>query len=832
MSNGHQAPQFSISSNPAIRDKPLWRPEYGSNWQQRTVDTDGLLHLIQAGTGWIAAAMSSAHRSTSAFKCADLAVVDIDYGMDLEDFLAHELAACALLYYTTASHKPQHGSNRFRVVFRLPRRIDDPELYKAIVTQLINTLGSDKNCSDPCRIFYSYSGGTQQLLHPEATLPESIITAAQEKLQEDLKRRRQATDGADPISIAQAEWVLENVIDPTADGQRDLFIRITAAAASVGDALYAAWSDWASRGHHGQGKNRRQTSERFFRGFSGKTTLATLFFLAGEQEPGWRKRLPVHLRVEYNDAGIPGVAGYSHQDYLGLHEYDPEEPPLGSSTPYLLEWGASYSSSPAPAEIDPPMPEPPPFDDEGIESQIDEDFETIDYGDVNPDPVTPPPSRGRGRPLGSKNKPPSGAADEILDRIRIFYPGLRLNVLTQTIEYDGKDGITEVPDPSTAYARISRGRKGDLYPKSGVHDILQVEAWEKRYNPVTDYLESCAATEPVPYWDTIAEELLGVSYDEILNPRLPDGRLLANVILQRFLIGAVARALEPGCEHSWMMILIGDQNKGKSFFFQYLTPPDRLNRYPMCATVQQGIGYLKDRPHVLHAGWVVLLDECDRFFERRYVEELKNLVSVATDRSAPKYQNERSYPRSFVLAGNTNHDSFMLDPTGNRRFLPIRVTGKVLAPRSEKNLIIDLDKVKTDRDAIWSAARKAYLDGEAHGFSSDEVTQVEDYMTNFMVDDPLMDSVSRVLQLHPSTIYMGKPAYLMADICKHMDIDEKDFHRVKLPIGDILRRLNFRKVRIRPPGKKNAKNYWVEHHLDDPETEVVSSGKSDIPLDW
>jgi predicted P-loop ATPase len=825
-------PSFPISLNPAIHDKPAWREEYGSNWQQRTVDSDGLLQLIRAGTGWIAAAMSSTHRTTSAFKYADLAVVDIDYGMDLEDFLAHELAASALLYYTTASHQPQPGANRFRVVFRLPCRIDDPELYKAVVTQLISTLGSDKSCSDPCRIFYSYSGGTQKLLHPEATLPEAIINAAREQLQEDLKRRRQAADEADPISIAQAEWVLQNVINPTADGERHLFIRITAAAASVGDALYGAWSDWASRGHHGQGKNRRQTSERFFRGFSGNTTLATLFFLAGEQDPSWRKHLPDHLRSEYSDAGIPGVAGYSHQDFLGLHEIDPDDPVLGASTPSLLEWGASYSSSPAPADSDLPMPEPPPFDDAGIESQLDDDFETISYGDVSPDPVTPPPKRGRGRPAGSKDKSAGGAADEILDRIRIFYPGLRLNVLTQTIEYDGKDGITEVPDPSTVYTRISRGRKGDLYPKGGVHDILQVEAWERRYNPVTDYLESCAATAPAPYWDTIAEELLGVSYDEILNPRLPDGRLLANVILQRFLIGAIARATEPGCEHSWMMILIGDQNKGKSFFFQYLTPPDHLNRYPMCATVQQGIGYLKDRPHVLHAGWVVLLDECDRFFERRYVEELKNLVSVATDRSAPKYQNERSYPRSFVLAGNTNHDSFMLDPTGNRRFLPIRVTGKVLAPRSEKNLIIDLDKVKTDRDAIWSAARKAYLDGEPHGFSSDEISQVEEYMTNFMVDDPLMDAVSRVLQLHPSTIHVGRPAYLMADICKHLSIEEKDFYRVRQPIGDVLKRLGLRKVRIRPPGKRNPQNYWMEGDPDNPDTEAEPSEKSDIPLDW
>lgn len=824
-------PLFAVSFHPAIHDKPSWREEYTSNWQQTEIDTPGLIRLIREGTGWIAAAMSSSHRSTSAFKHADLAVVDIDYGMDLEGFLSHDLASCALLYYTTASHKPQPGSHRFRVVFRLPRRIDDPDLYKAIVSRLITTLGSDRNCSDPCRIFYSYSGGSQQVLHPEATLPESFISAAQEQLQEDLRRRRQATDQADPVSVAQAEWVLENVIPPTVDGQRDTFIRITAAAASAGDALYPAWSDWASRGHHGQGKNRRQTRERFFRGFSGRTTLATLFFLAGEEEPGWRKRLPDHLRGEYSETGVPGVAGYSHQDYLGLHDFDPDEPLLGSSSPSLLEWGGAPVDAPSVLETLPPMPEPPPFHAGDAEPQEeDDDFETIDYGDVGPDPVSPPPKRGRGRPPGSKSKS-EGAADEILGRVRRFYPGIRLNILTQVIEYDGKNGVTEVPDPSTVYTRISRGRTGELYPKGPVHDIIQVEAWERRYNPVIDYLTACSATEPVPYWDTIAEELLGVAYDPVESPRLADGRLLANVILQRFLIGAIARAAEPGCEHSWMMILIGDQNKGKSFFFQYLTPPDHLNRYPMCATVQQGITYLKDRPHVLHAGWIVLLDECDRFFERRYVEELKNLISVATDRSAPKYQNEKSYPRSFVLAGNTNHDSFMLDPTGNRRFLPIRVAGKVLAPRSENNLIIDLDKVKRDRDAIWSAARKAYLDGEPHGFSSDEITQLEEYLTNFMVDDPLMDAVSRVLQLHPSRFHEGVPIYSMADVCKHLEIDEKDFPKMKQAIGDVLKKLGLRKIRLRIDAGGNPVNFWIQQAKQQGAA-VPTPKEGDIPSDW
>lgn len=40
--------------------------------------------------------------------------------------------------------------------------------------------------------------------------------------------------------------------------------------------------------------------------------------------------------------------------------------------------------------------------------------------------------------------------------------------------------------------------------------------------------------------------------------------------------------------------------------------------------------------------------------------------------------------------------NFMVAPTGNRRFMPIRVPGKVPAPEDPTIRIIDLDRVKLD----------------------------------------------------------------------------------------------------------------------------------------
>ena len=47
--------------------------------------------------------MVSDHRSSSAFDYADLAVVDIDYGLTIEEFKQHR-SVLACWGYTTASH--------------------------------------------------------------------------------------------------------------------------------------------------------------------------------------------------------------------------------------------------------------------------------------------------------------------------------------------------------------------------------------------------------------------------------------------------------------------------------------------------------------------------------------------------------------------------------------------------------------------------------------------------------------------------------------------------------------------------------------------------------
>jgi hypothetical protein len=841
----------SFSIHPTIRNKPPhWQPDFASGWQSCEGSLDDLRTHVTTGGAFIPAAMSSEHRNSAAFKYADLAVVDVDHGLNLDAFRDHPLAGSACFVYTTASHAPDHP--RFRVIFRLPRRIDNPDLYKALVGILSAALGGDKSCTDPCRLFYGCDTAEIPHWQPEAVLSEAIIGDARAKA--DATQARQQLDSVyDDYTLAQAAYVLENVLRPTEDGERDRFIKVTAAACSGGEALLAPWQNWASRCHHTTGHRAKQGSERFFCGFRNtRSSVTTLFYLAGQDDPNWHSTLPEELRnTEYKPPKTHKAYGYEHEDFASAHYDDPFDAALAmadqddSRTPSLFDTDRPWAVMPktaatatqtaprvAAAPVAPSPHEPPPipdFDDDDDDYE-DEDEELMRasglYDDEPPtslDNLEPPaahanldrplPAIPRRRGRGRGNVPENLVAAIHHHLVRL-YPGLRLNMMNQDLEYGPLDQATTIQDITTAYCRISRNANF-TFPKQAVIDVANVIAYENRVHPVKAYLNHCLTNvPPCPYFGTLATELLGLSRDPLLNPKFTRGpakdRLLADVIIERFLIGAVARVLEPGCTHDWMPILVGSQNCGKSTFFQYLTPPspNEPGTYPWASTIQQGIRTLKEKPHLLHAGWLIVLDETERYFQRSYVEELKNLLSVSVDRSARKYENERNFPRAFVLCGATNSDDFFVDPTGNRRFMPIVVKGKLPNAENPKALVIDLDRLKADRDSIWAAAYKAYLDNPKHHFSSDELLQIEEYQDNFCTDNPFEARVRNALSIRHSGIHDGRSYVTCSDLYEWLDIPVDRHKSVQQPITDALKKLGYVMKRTRIGGQ--PRRIWLK----------------------
>ncbi len=211
---------------------------------------------------------------------------------------------------------------------------------------------------------------------------------------------------------------------------------------------------------------------------------------------------------------------------------------------------------------------------------------------------------------------------------------------------------------------------------------------------------SCAADEnpvhPVRDW------LAGLSWDG--TARLPDllpralgvsDSPLHRAYGQAFLVGAVARVMEPGCKLDTMLVLIGEQGLGKSRFCAAIVPQRAwFGDTPLDLRS-------KDAYTALEGKWIYEIAEMQAF-RGRNAAQVKAFVSSASDRFRKPYARYASdVPRQCMFVGTSNDPELLHDRTGSRRFWPVQVTH------------IDLGWLTDNRDALWAEAVARYQRGEA-----------------------------------------------------------------------------------------------------------------------
>ena len=81
--------------------------------------------------------------------------------------------------------------------------------------------------------------------------------------------------------------------------------------------------------------------------------------------------------------------------------------------------------------------------------------------------------------------------------------------------------------------------------------------------------------------------------------------------------------------------------------------------------------------------------------------------------------------------------SFLVDSTGNRRFVPLEVGGGFQIPWK---------KLVEERDSLWAAAVQAYRDGVGYEFNSGEIAAIAEYIQEFGDPDPWMDKIATYVQ--------------------------------------------------------------------------------------
>lgn len=161
-----------------------------------------------------------------------------------------------------------------------------------------------------------------------------------------------------------------------------------------------------------------------------------------------------------------------------------------------------------------------------------------------------------------------------------------------------------------------------------------------------------------------------------------------------FMCQLAAKLIDPTIKCERMLVLIGNQEIGKSLFCEAIVPHKDLAG---CAEGREEFGNLNFML-LLRGKLIVEVNEMGSFNKADY-SMIKSLITVNTDEYRSPYgRSMEKHARTCVFVGTSNHENIEFLPKqaeGTRRFMPIHV------PTNS----IDLDAIRSERSQLFAEAR-------------------------------------------------------------------------------------------------------------------------------
>ena len=264
---------------------------------------------------------------------------------------------------------------------------------------------------------------------------------------------------------------------------------------------------------------------------------------------------------------------------------------------------------------------------------------------------------------------------------------------TKTIEtpvpWDTTKGTRQITDVDYSQFAAYLEKEYGLHSKAKAIDAIANICSQNRYNPIAEWLEGLK-WDGTPRTRGLLPLFLGAVESDYNTE-----------VIELFMRGAIARALQPGTKFDHMIVLVGKQGIGKSTFLRRLAHQsawfnDNFNTIEGDNAVEK-----------LRGMWMVEMAELLSVKKVKEVEAVKAFVTSTVDTIRPKYGRETEQrPRVCVFAGTTNEMDFLSDPTGNRRFIPIHCDAQ------ERQDILFDDDSQEFFDQCWAEVYARWKDGE------------------------------------------------------------------------------------------------------------------------
>jgi putative DNA primase/helicase len=244
-------------------------------------------------------------------------------------------------------------------------------------------------------------------------------------------------------------------------------------------------------------------------------------------------------------------------------------------------------------------------------------------------------------------------------------------------------------------------------------------ARKRSFHPVRDYLNSLT-------WDGVSRvETLLIDYLGA------EDSVYVRSVTRKTLAAAVARIMNPGIKWDSVLVLCGAQGLGKSWIFKKLGRDwfsDSLTKLSGKESMQQ-----------LRGRWIIELAELASL-KRSELEEVKMFLTAQEDYYRPAYGRvAETFKRECIFVATTNEQNFLRDATGNRRFLPVEVSGK-----RRKYRIEELTKEIVDQ--VWAEVMTFWKDEPLY-FDDEMFEIVEQERAAFIEEDPLFGEIEEFLKV-------------------------------------------------------------------------------------
>lgn len=230
------------------------------------------------------------------------------------------------------------------------------------------------------------------------------------------------------------------------------------------------------------------------------------------------------------------------------------------------------------------------------------------------------------------------------------------------------------------------------------------------YNPIVDYLSK------LPKWD-------GTDHIRMLAERVPTDNPYWHRLFKQWFLSMVAHWMNADEKHanSTVPILIGDQGYRKSTFCKIILPPELQAYYSDSIDFRSNV----EAEHSLMRFLLVNVDEFDQLSDKQSAF-VKHLFQKQESHRRRMYSETITAQRRYAsFIGTTNSESILNDPTGNRRYLCVKVTDMIDA------------KSHIDYAQLYSQAAFLINSGERYWVDDEDERLIEETNSRFTVETPL-----------------------------------------------------------------------------------------------